>query len=98
MTKDFEEKLKKEFEQKLKKMKDELPERQRMAIILNKFHGLGYEELAAALDLTVQAVKSLLTRARENVRAKIEPYLEKGESVRDATLAPRKGSVGRETA
>jgi len=54
---------------------DELPERQRLALLLNKFHGLGYEELAAALDLTVPAVKSLLVRARENVRQRLEPYL-----------------------
>ncbi len=87
-----------ELREQVRAAVDELPERQRMAIILNKFHGLGYEELAAALDLTVQAVKSLLTRARENVRTKIQPYLETGESVRDQAVAPRKGSVGRETA
>jgi len=56
----------------------ELPERQRMALLLNKFHGLGYEEMAASLDMTVPAVKSLLVRARENVRRRIEPYLRAG--------------------
>jgi len=54
---------------------DALPERQRLALLLNKFHGLGYEELAGSLELSVPAVKSLLTRARENVRAALEPYL-----------------------
>jgi RNA polymerase sigma-70 factor (ECF subfamily) len=57
---------------------DALPERQRLAILLNKFHGLGYEELAAAMDMTVPGVKSLLVRARENVRRRIEPYLARG--------------------
>lgn len=56
----------------------ELPERQRMALLLNKFHGLGYEEMAEALAMTVPAVKSLLVRARENVRRRIEPYLRVG--------------------
>jgi RNA polymerase sigma-70 factor (ECF subfamily) len=56
----------------------ELPERQRMALVLNKFHGLGYEELADSLEMTVPAVKSLLVRARENVRRRIEPYLRAG--------------------
>ncbi len=55
---------------------DALPERQRLALLLNKFHGLGYEELASALEMSVPAVKSLLVRAREGVRARIEPYLE----------------------
>jgi RNA polymerase sigma-70 factor (ECF subfamily) len=58
----------------------ELPERQRMALLLNKFHGLGYEELADSLQMTVPAVKSLLVRARENVRRRIEPYLRAGRS------------------
>lgn len=56
----------------------DLPERQRMALLLNKFHGLGYEELAESLAMTVPAVKSLLVRARENVRRHIEPYLRGG--------------------
>ncbi len=55
---------------------DALPERQRLALLLNKFHGLGYDELASALELSVPAVKSLLVRAREGVRALIEPHLE----------------------
>lgn len=59
---------------------EELPERQRLALLLNKFHGLGYKELAEALDMTVPGVKSLLVRARENVRRLIEPYLDSGSS------------------
>ena len=55
-----------------------LPERQRMALLLNKFHGLGYEEMAESLSMTVPAVKSLLVRARENVRRLVEPYLRAG--------------------
>ena len=56
----------------------ELPERQRLAILLNKFHGLGYEELAEAMEMTVPGIKSLLVRARSNVRRRIEPYLVRG--------------------
>ena len=54
---------------------DELPDRQRMALLLNKFHGLSYEELAETMEMTIPAIKSLLVRARENVRRRIEPYL-----------------------
>ncbi|MGH7163292.1 MAG: RNA polymerase sigma factor [Planctomycetota bacterium] len=68
---------------------DALPERQRLALLLNKFHGLGYQEMAGALDLSVPAVKSLLVRARESVRRAIEPYLRAGE----ADVAARKGEA-----
>src|SRR5205807_2300763 len=41
-----------------------LPEAQRSALLMRELEGLTYEELAAALDTTVPAVKSLLVRAR----------------------------------
>lgn len=55
-----------------------LNERQRMAVLLSKFEGMSYEDIAAAMDLTPQAVKSLLFRARENLRQILEPYLAEG--------------------
>jgi RNA polymerase sigma-70 factor (ECF subfamily) len=64
-----------ELRARVREAVDQLPERQRLALLLNKFHGLGYEDLAASLELTVPAVKSLLVRARENVRRMIEPFL-----------------------
>lgn len=58
---------------------DELPERQRMAILLEKYQGMSYEETAAAMEMSLSAVKSLLTRARVTLKEKLEPYLT-GES------------------
>jgi RNA polymerase sigma-70 factor, ECF subfamily len=55
-----------------------LGERQRMAVLLCKFEGMSYAEIAAAMDLSPQAVKSLLSRARVNLREILEPYLESG--------------------
>ena len=52
---------------------------QRLALLLNKFHGLSYEELAQSLEMTIPGIKSLLVRARENVRKEIEPYLAAGD-------------------
>lgn len=63
----------------LRRIVDDLPDRQRIAILLNKYEGLGYEDVAAAMDLSVMAVKSLLTRARVNIKEKLEPYLTSGE-------------------
>ena len=36
-----------------------------MAVMLNKFEGMSYADIAQAMELSVQAVKSLLSRARE---------------------------------
>ena len=55
-----------------------LNDRQRMAVLLNKFEGMGYADIAEAMAMSPQAVKSLLTRARGNLRAILEPYLEEG--------------------
>ncbi len=56
-----------------------LNERQRMAVLLAKFEQCSYDEIAAALGISVPAVKSLLFRARDQLRAALEPYFEKGE-------------------
>jgi RNA polymerase sigma-70 factor, ECF subfamily len=53
--------------------------RQRMAVLLNKFEGMSYLDIAQTMGLSVKAIKSLLSRARLNLRDVIEPYLEQGE-------------------
>jgi RNA polymerase sigma-70 factor, ECF subfamily len=54
---------------------DTLNERQRMAVLLHKFEGMSYEDIGAAMDLSTEAVKSLLARARENLRGQLEQHL-----------------------
>ena len=56
----------------------ELPENQKIAIVLNKYENKNYEEIAAVLDLSTMAVKSLLSRARSNLRTRLRRYVEKG--------------------
>ena len=56
-----------------------LNERQRMALLLNKFEDMSYADIAATMDLSPQAVKSLLSRARVQLRDVLEPYLERGQ-------------------
>ena len=58
-----------------------LNERQRMAVLLNKFEHLGYEEIAEVMQLSPQAVKSLLSRARANLRDVLQPYLQQGTCI-----------------
>jgi RNA polymerase sigma-70 factor (ECF subfamily) len=52
-----------------------LPETQRMAVILRRYEELSYEEIADALDQSVSAVKSLLFRARTELRESLKRYL-----------------------
>jgi RNA polymerase sigma-70 factor (ECF subfamily) len=54
---------------------DELPETQRMAIVLRRYEETPYEDIARILNLSVPAVKSLLFRARTELREKLKQYL-----------------------
>lgn len=53
-----------------------LGERQRVAVVLNKFEDMNYAEIAEVMGLTTKAVKSLLSRARENLRVALKDYIE----------------------
>ncbi|MBL8840022.1 MAG: sigma-70 family RNA polymerase sigma factor [Planctomycetes bacterium] len=53
----------------------ELPEPQRTALLLHRFEECSQEEVATTLGLSVPAVKSLLFRARENVRKRLAALL-----------------------
>jgi len=53
----------------------QLPESQRMALVLRRYEQLSYEQIAEVLDLSVPAVKSVLFRARTELRARLSRYL-----------------------
>jgi len=53
----------------------QLPETQRMAVILRRYEELSYEEIAETLEQSVSAVKSLLFRARTELRENLKRYL-----------------------
>jgi RNA polymerase sigma-70 factor (ECF subfamily) len=54
---------------------DGLNERQRMAVVLNKFEDMNYAEIAEVMGLSTKAIKSLLSRARVNLRAALSAYV-----------------------
>lgn len=60
-----------------------LPEKQRSALILREYDGLDYQEIASILGQTVSAVKSLLFRARASVKTQMEPYFHEPAMLRD---------------
>lgn len=53
----------------------QLPETQRMALVLRRYQELSYDEIAEVLDQSVPAVKSLLFRARTELRERLREYL-----------------------
>ena len=71
---------KKERRQLIKKTLKQLPENQRIALTLVTYQELSYEEVSEILDCSVGAVKSLIHRARQNMK-KLLLKTEIGESV-----------------
>lgn len=55
-----------------------LSDNQRRALVLSRYEGLGYEEISEVMGISLQAVKSLLWRARDNVRQRLSPILGEG--------------------
>jgi RNA polymerase sigma-70 factor, ECF subfamily len=64
-----------EMQDAIERAIQELPEAQRMAVVMRRYQDVSYEEIAEVLDLTVPAVKSLLFRARTDLREKLRKYL-----------------------
>jgi RNA polymerase sigma-70 factor, ECF subfamily len=56
-----------------------LSEDQKMAVLLNKFEEMSYSEIAEVMNRSPAAVKSLLARARNDLRDRLEPYLATGQ-------------------
>ena len=52
-----------------------LNDRQRMAVLLCKFEHMSYVEIGEIMEMSPQAIKSLLSRARSKLREVIEPYV-----------------------
>lgn len=60
---------------------DRLPERQRTALMLCHFDGLSNQDAAEVLEVTVEAVESLLSRARRTLKSTLRPLLESKETL-----------------
>ena len=56
-----------------------LPENQRTAVILHKYQEVDYRQIAGILSVSESAVKSLLFRAYETLRMRLEPLLREGQ-------------------
>jgi len=54
---------------------ESLPERQRMAVLMHKYQGMDYRQIAEVLKLSESATKSLLFRAYETLRDRLKEFI-----------------------
>lgn len=57
---------------------EELPEKQRLAVLLHKYEELDYAAIADILGCSESALKSLLFRAYEALRLRLRPFATRG--------------------
>jgi len=67
-----------ELEQKIQQALSDLPENQRLAILLCRQDELSYEDIARVLGCSLSATKSLIHRGRETLKQRLKPYLRTG--------------------
>ena len=70
--------LQTELAQKVEEAIAELPENQRLALLLCRQDELSYEEMGKVLGCSLSATKSLIHRGRETLKQKLKPYLSTG--------------------
>ncbi len=63
-----------DIENSVKTALGSLPERQKTAIVLVHYEGFSGAETAELLDISVEAVESLLARARRSLRQTLQPH------------------------
>lgn len=56
----------------------ELPDRQRLALILTRFDGKSYQEACEIMGVSLSAIESLILRAKENLAKRLEPLRSRG--------------------
>ncbi|HXT42439.1 MAG TPA: sigma-70 family RNA polymerase sigma factor [Candidatus Angelobacter sp.] len=67
-----------ELEEKIQQALGELPDNQRLAILLCRQDELSYDDIARVLGCSLPATKSLIHRGRETLKQKLKPYLRTG--------------------
>jgi RNA polymerase sigma-70 factor (ECF subfamily) len=68
VTPDWEQKRRVEL---VRKAVSELPDRQRMALVLSQFEGRSYKEIAEIMKISLSSVESLIFRGRSSLRKKL---------------------------
>ena len=61
-----------ERDREVRKALHGLPDRQRIAVVLRYYEGLGYRDIARAMGVSEKAVERLLARARASLQALLD--------------------------
>jgi RNA polymerase sigma-70 factor (ECF subfamily) len=69
----------------IRKVISELPEKQRVAVLLHKYEEMDYAEIARILECSESALKSLLFRAYETLRVQLAPLVNASASRREGS-------------
>jgi len=64
-----------ELQTHIQKAIQSLPEEYRMVVVLRDIQGFSYQEIAQIANISLEAVKSRIFRAREMLRRKLGPYI-----------------------
>jgi RNA polymerase sigma-70 factor (ECF subfamily) len=67
--------LEKELQEAIDRAIAQLPNTQRMAVILRRYEDMSYDQISDVLEISVPAVKSVLFRARTELRERLANYL-----------------------
>ena len=67
--------LQAELKSEVDKAINQLPDKQRLAVILRRYENMPYEQIGDVLELSISAVKSQLFRARNTLRELLSHYL-----------------------
>ena len=63
-----------ELQEAVRAAVDALPANQRMAVILARYEDMSYGEIRDAMGISMEAVKSLLFRAKENLQQALAKF------------------------
>jgi len=69
----------KDLQREIKRCINTLPFLQKEALILREYHKLSYEDIAATMKRPVNTIKSLVHRARMNLKQKLLPIVQEVE-------------------
>jgi RNA polymerase sigma-70 factor (ECF subfamily) len=59
----------------VRKALDRLPENQKTAVLLQRYQGLSYKEIAEVMNTSVSAVESLIFRSKKNLEKHLRPLI-----------------------